>query len=116
MIAETATDVPVNASQLANELGGASLRVIGPDPDGVTVIRVVDEDGGVPVQQAALESAVANHDANPDWTDPNPPAPTQAQLDAARLDELRTKAADKTITDSEVLEASALVLALGVPT
>lgn len=76
MTAEVLTDRAVNPAQLSYELGGAGLRVVGPYPDdlddealaGKTKVAIVD--GGV--DQAALEAAIGEHVADPEWADPDP--------------------------------------------
>lgn len=113
MTVETTTKKQVNISQLGYEMGCASLRSVGPDPDEVTVIRAVED--GTTVSQTDLDAAVAAHVADPNWEDPNPAPPTQEQVDATRLAELQTKAAAGTITEKEMKEATRLLLVVGAP-
>lgn len=94
---EIVTDREVNASQLTYELGGCSLRVVGPyaadDPDvpedlaGKTVVRTDDCDEGT------LAAAIDSHEPEPEWIDPEyVPPPTVRTVEEkvlAALDEAK---------------------------
>lgn len=54
---EVTTDKRIDASKLCAEMGGVSLRVIGPDENGQTVIRTDA------VTKRKLNAAVAAHKA-----------------------------------------------------
>lgn len=90
MIVTTRT---VNVSQLAHELGGAALRVVGPYPDdhedlelaGKTKVTCDD------ITDATLEAAVAAHHADVDWVDPDYVAPPTRDQ---RIDEVVDTAPD----------------------
>lgn len=74
------TSKQVNVSQLAVEMGRVPLRCVGPDAEGKTIV-IGD------VTDAAIKSAIDAHTANPNWVDPNAPAPapTRAQkIDTAK--------------------------------
>jgi hypothetical protein len=85
----------INTSQLAYELGQTfggihTLRVVGPEPNGKTLVDAPN------TNQADLESAIASHVANPSWVHPNPPPLSDAELQDAevpvQLTQLRNKA------------------------
>lgn len=60
---ETTTTKPVNPYQLGQEMGGAALRIVGPDEDGNTKVRS-------DVAQATLDAKVAAHVADPNVKPP----------------------------------------------
>lgn len=86
------TDEPVNVDQLQSELGGdVPMKVIGPDSDGVTRVVLLDTDGPGQKQpsQKVLAQAVSDHQADPEWVDPDPDPPSPEDEDVARYAELR---------------------------
>lgn len=108
-----ATTAQVNPGQLSHELGGAPLKVVGPDADNVTRVRVLDDpDNPTDVDLAALARAVDAHVADDDWQDPNA-APDTAADDIARLAELRAEALERKLSRAELDEAVTLALRLG---
>ena len=64
-MASVTTSKAVNVSQLGTELGRIALRAR--QTDGETTVTTED------VDQATLDTAVADHVADADWQDPNPP-------------------------------------------
>ena len=81
MSTTTITD-PVNDYQLALELPGVSLRVIGPRPDGTTTVHA-------DIDQQDLDDAVAAHVADPEIQPadtPPPPDPMALLVEAVGLD------------------------------
>lgn len=117
---QVTTDEAVNPGQLAYELGGVPLKVIGPDPVGVTRVRVLDDpafEGKVP-SFAELTKAVGQHQADPDWEHPDPaplPPEKQAAIEAdVRLEQLRQRVLDGgTLSSADGLEVLELALRLG---
>lgn len=109
------TTKPVNAGQLSVELGRVAIQVRDGDPLTVRCPAVDD---------ATLAAALDAHAADPNWTDPNPPPPTPAQIredDAheaidrlAALPNVRTKLravvrGDDTLTAAQLQRVAAAV-------
>lgn len=108
------TTRPVNPGQLSHELGGAPLKVVGPDLDGLTSVRVLDDpDNPTDVDVDALARAVDVHQADDGWEDPSPPAPSAGALDLDRLAELRSEALQRKLSRPELDEAVLLALRTG---
>lgn len=80
-MAEITTTKQVNASQLCVELGRIAVRVRHADP--VRIWADTDE--------ASLMAAVEAHEADPNWSDPNPPPPTETERANVELAKLRSK-------------------------
>jgi hypothetical protein len=59
------TNRAINPSQLAYEMGGVALRVVGPEEDGTWKVKA-------DVDDATLAAAVEAHVADLDWVHPTP--------------------------------------------
>lgn len=90
----------VNLSQLAYEMGGASLRSIGPDAEGHVEI-VASEDGGP--TEGEIAAALEAHTADPEWTNPEL-VEMPVEVDPV-TETLTNLAAKETLTDEELHEA-----------
>lgn len=88
-MSKATTTRPVNLYQLSQEIGGKpALRSVGPDSEGVTLVRAEG------VSQATLAAKVAAHVADPNVTPP--PSVEQTNADTIRERAVQALEANRT--------------------